>query len=75
MSVDIPPKDRPEWMEMAQGMHTMHKYVLQLQIDRVTKKMEANEMTLEDGVDYLYEYFSKYPKGFRSDLLEIFKSW
>ena len=56
MSVDIPPKSRPEWIEMAQGMHTMHKYVLQLQIDRVTK-MEANEMTLEDGVDYLRGIF------------------
>lgn len=75
MSTDIPPKDRPEWAEMAQGKHEMKKYILQLQIDRVSRKMKADEMTIEEGVDYLYEYFSKYPKGFRSDLDEIFKSW
>ncbi|WP_419536732.1 hypothetical protein [Endozoicomonas sp.] len=75
MNADIPPKERPEWIEMAQGQHAMKKYVLQLQIDRVSKKMETNEMTIEEGVDYLYEYFSKYPKGFRSDLEEVFKSW
>lgn len=75
MSVDIPPKDRPEWVEMAKGQHPMDKYVLQLQLDRVRKKMEREEMTLEEGVDYLYDYFAKYPKGFRRDLEAIFKSW
>ncbi|MFK0571844.1 hypothetical protein [Endozoicomonas sp.] len=75
MSIDIPTKDRPEWAEMAQGQHAMKKYVLQLQIDRISKKMAANEMTVDEGVEYLYEYFCKYPKGFRRDLEEIFKSW
>ncbi len=75
MKEDIPPKDRPEWVEMARGQHTMSKYVLQLQIDRVSKKIEAGDMTIEEGVDYLYEYFSRYPKGFKSDLQTIFKSW
>ena len=75
MTDNIPPKDRPEWAEMARGEHTMNKYVLQLQIDRVSKKIEAKEMTEEEGVNCLYEYFSKYPKGFHSDLKAIFKRW
>ena len=75
MSELIPPKDRPEWAEMAQGQHKMEKFVLQLQIDRVGKKIEASEMSLNEAVDELYGYFEKYPKGFQSDLKQIFKSW
>lgn len=71
----IPPRDRPEWVEMAKGQHKMEKYVLQLQIDRVTRGMEDGSMSLEQATDYLYNYFLKYPKGFRSDLTAIFKQW
>ena len=75
MSDLIPPKERPEWAEMAQGQHKTDKFVLQLQIDRVGKKMDAGEMTLYEAIDELYSYFQKYPKGFQSDLRQIFQIW
>ena len=75
MEQDIPPRDRPEWVEMAKGQIKLEKFVLQLQIDRVTREMAADNMTLDGAVDYLYNYFLKYPKGFRSDLVAIFKEW
>ncbi|MGI9278272.1 MAG: hypothetical protein ACR2PX_01385 [Endozoicomonas sp.] len=75
MSDAIPPKDRQEWAAMAQGQIKMDKYVLQLQIDRVSRNMESGSMTLDEATEYLYQYFLKYPKGFRSDLIDIFKQW
>ena len=75
MNETIPPKDRPEWAEMVRGEHKMEKFVLQLQTDRVAKKLAAGNITEEQAVDELYGYFEKYPKGFQSDLKAIFKSW
>ena len=75
MEQGIPPRDRPEWVDMAKGQIKMEKFVLQLQIDRVTREMAAGNMTLDGAIDYLYKYFLKYPKGFHRDLLAIFKQW
>ncbi|OED42826.1 hypothetical protein ACH42_11610 [Endozoicomonas sp. (ex Bugula neritina AB1)] len=71
----IPPRERPEWVEMAKGQHKMEKFVLQLQIDRISKKLNSGDTSERDAVDELYGYFEKYPKGFQSDLTQIFKSW
>ena len=75
MTQDIPPKDRAEWAELVQGQHKMDKFVLQLQIDKVQKGVETGDMTQEEAVNYLYEYFAKYPKGFASDLKAVFRTW
>ncbi|MGY0217890.1 hypothetical protein ACWJJH_10995 [Endozoicomonadaceae bacterium StTr2] len=75
MSELIPPKDRKEWVEMVEGKHKMEKFVLQLQIDRARKKLEAGDINQDQAIDELYRYFEKYPKGFKSDLVEVFKSW
>ena len=71
----IPPKSRPEWLEMAKGAFKMEKFVLQLQIDRVSKKLNDGSLSEEKAIAELYSYFEKYPKGFQSDLIDIFKSW
>lgn len=75
MRQDIPPKERAEWAELVQGQHKMDKFVLQLQVDKVQKGIESGDITQEEAIDYLYEYFSKYPKGFVSDLKAVFKAW
>ena len=75
MKQDIPPKDRTEWSELVQGQHKMDKFVLQLQVDKVHKGVESGQMSMEEAIDYLYEYFAKYPKGFVSDLKAVFKTW
>lgn len=75
MKQDIPPKDRAEWAEMVQGQHKMDKFILQLQIDKVHQGIESGSMTTEGAIDYLYEYFAKYPKGFAADLKVVFREW
>ncbi|AMO55238.1 hypothetical protein GZ77_11315 [Endozoicomonas montiporae] len=75
MKQDIPPKDRAEWTELVSGQHKMEKFVLQLQVDKVNKGVKSGDMTVEEAVDYLYEYFAKYPKGFTNDLRAVFKTW
>ena len=75
MNQEIPPRDRAEWVEIIEGKHKMEKYVLQLQVDRARKSLESGEKNMDEAVDYLYQYFLKYPKGFRSDLLTVFKQW
>ena len=74
MTEMIPPKDRPEWAEMVRGEHKMEKFVLQLQVDRVAKKLASGDISEEQAIDELYSYFEKYSKGFQSDLKDIFKS-
>lgn len=75
MTNTIPPKDRPEWTEIVKGQHKMEKFVLQLQVDRIEKQLSSQAISIDDAVDKLYSYFEKYPKGFQSDLKQIFKSW
>ena len=60
---------------MVKGHYKMEKFVLQLQIDRISKQLDSGGINQESAVNELHSYFEKYPKGFHSDLIQIFKSW
>jgi len=71
----IPPKTRPEWLKLANGRIKPSKFVLQLRVDRVAKRLNAGNITADEAIDEIYGYLSKYPKAFQDELTEIFGNW
>jgi len=77
MSSIVPPIDRPEWKKMITGEieHSYKNYVLQLQSSNLRKKVEKDEISINEAVEEMHALCTKYYMAVRNDFIEIFKTW
>ncbi len=78
MAVTIPDKNRPEWKKIilsTGGEYKYSNYVLQVLISKIHNEVMANEISINEAIDRLYDLCSKYSLVVQKDFKEIFKTW
>lgn len=73
----IPPKERPEWVQMILGEipHSYKNYVLQVRTYQLHKEIVSGKITQSEAIDDLYALCSKYALAVQHDFRMIFKTW
>ncbi len=71
----LPDKSRTEWRLLVTGELDVKikNYVLQMQIDQIRRSIKYSRMTVEQGVDKLYNICNKYHAILQNDIKLIFK--
>jgi hypothetical protein len=77
MNITLPPKERPEWIEMVSGnlQHNYKNYVLQTRTYQLQKEVASGKKTQQQAIDELYELCAKYVLAVQPDFKIIFKTW
>ena len=71
----IPPIEREEWKKIISGEMRFAAFAPRLMVDRLKRRIEKEELSLEGGVKEMFLFFQKYNKAYNKDLKLIFKSW
>lgn len=71
----LPPIEREEWKKILSGKIRFTSFAPRLMVDRLKKRIEKGEISVENGIDEMMLFFKKYNKAYQKDLKLIFKSW
>ena len=71
---NIPDKSRKEWQELLTGKINvkLENFVLQMQVDQTKRAITNSTLTLEEGVNKIYNLCVKYALAVKPDMNTIF---
>jgi len=71
---NIPEKSRKEWQELLTGKINvkLENFVLQMQVDQTKRAITNSTLTLEEGVNKIYNLCVKYSLAVKPDMNTIF---
>ncbi len=74
---NIPDIQREEWGKLISGeiIHEFKNYTLQVQLNRLQKKVKQGKFTAQYAKEQLFSLCSKYYLAANADLISIFKTW
>ena len=70
----IPDKNKPEWRYLLTDKINVkiENFVLQMQIDQTKRAIKSSKISLEEGVDKIYNLCCKYSLAVKNDMKSIF---
>lgn len=73
----IPPKDRPEWLQIVNQEidYKFKNFVLQMKSAEFSKKIKDGSISQTQAVDEIYSLCEKYALAVTIDLQNIFKTY
>jgi len=70
----IPEKTRKEWQDLLTGKINvkLENFVLQMKVDQTKRAIKNSKITMDEGVDSIYDICVKYALAVRKDMDTIF---